>query len=173
MSPDFADSHPAALPIEQLLKHCEMRRGRRRGPGGQHRNKVETTVVVTHLPTGVRGEASERRSQLENRQQAVFRLRVNLALEVRCARDDSTPLSELWRSRCLGGRLAVSPVHEDFPALMAEALDVLAACDMHLTVAARALQATASQLTRFLKIEPRALQLVNDRRRSAGHPPLR
>jgi hypothetical protein len=195
------------LPVEQLLKHCEMRRGRRRGPGGQHRNKVETAVVVTHLPTGVRGEASERRSQLENRQQAVFRLRVNLALEIRCERrgcekmglapsrngenpgklavakvpvpifsqprSDSMPLSELWRSRCSGGKIPVSPIHQDFPALLAEALDVLAACDMHLATAAPLLQVTASQLTRFLKLEPRALQLVNDRRRSAGHPPLR
>jgi hypothetical protein len=170
---DPAEPHPAALPVEQLLKHCEMRRGRRRGPGGQHRNKVETAVVVTHLPTGLRGEATERRSQLENRQQAVFRLRVNLALAIRCERADSTPPSELWRSRCSGGKIPVSPIHQDFPALLAEALDVLAACDMHLATAAPLLQVTASQLTRFLKLEPRALQLVNDRRRSAGHPPLR
>ena len=36
--------HPAALPFDALLKECEVRRLRRSGPGGQHRNKVETAV---------------------------------------------------------------------------------------------------------------------------------
>ncbi|MCY2992774.1 MAG: peptide chain release factor-like protein [Planctomycetota bacterium] len=52
--------HPAALAIDQLLRECQIVRTRRSGPGGQHRNKVETAVVITHLPSGVKGEASER-----------------------------------------------------------------------------------------------------------------
>ena len=45
---DFGDeisSHPATWPEGRLLKHCSSRRQRRSGPGGQHRNKVETAVV--------------------------------------------------------------------------------------------------------------------------------
>ena len=160
--------HPAAIPVEQLLAECEVRRGRRRGPGGQHRNKVETAIVVTHQPTGVKGEASERRSQAQNRQAAVFRLRVNLALNVRTPRpEDATP-SELWKTRCVGGRISVSPIHEDFPVLLAEALDVLAASEMDIRLAAETLAVTASQLTKFLKIEPDALAQVNEHRRKAG-----
>ena len=60
-----------------------MRHERRSGPGGQHRNKVSTAVVITHRPTGVRAEANERRSQAENHREAVRRLRVRLAVEVR------------------------------------------------------------------------------------------
>ena len=76
-------NHPAAWDAARLLAECECRRQRRSGPGGQHRNKVETAVVITHLPTALRGEASERRSQEQNRRKALFRLRVNLAVSLR------------------------------------------------------------------------------------------
>jgi protein subunit release factor A len=158
--------HPAAYDDRRLLAECDVRRTRRSGPGGQHRNKVETAVVITHMPSGVRGEASERRSQEQNRQEAIFRLRVNLALAVRCESDGSP--SELWMSRLRGHRIEASPTHDDFPALLAEALDVLAAAGMDVGQAAGRLRCTASQLTKLLKHEPRALQMVNERRVQAG-----
>lgn len=165
--------HPAELSPAQLLEACDVRRTRRSGPGGQHRNKVETAVVITHQPTGVKGEASERRSQSQNHSNAVFRLRVNLALGVRCRREPPDSPSLQWQSRCAGGRICVSPQHDDFPALLAEAMDVLAACEMDVKSAAARLQTTFSQLTRFLKLEPRALAQVNTRRQELGRRPLR
>jgi len=165
--------HPAELSPAQLLEACDVRRTRRSGPGGQHRNKVETAVVITHQPTGVKGEASERRSQSQNQRNAVFRLRVNLALSVRCRREPSTLPSPLWQSRCAGGRISISPTHDDFPALLAEALDVLAAWELDVKSAAAMLQSTSSQLTRFLKLESRALAQVNARRQELGRRPLR
>ena len=68
-------SHPAHLSEQELLDQCEVRRQRRSGPGGQHRNKVETGIFMRHQPTGVTSEATERRHQNDNLQQAIFRLR--------------------------------------------------------------------------------------------------
>jgi hypothetical protein len=156
--------HPAAYSPAQLYAECEVRRLRRSGPGGQHRNKVETAVSLQHLPTGVRAEASERRSQAQNQSVALFRLRVNLALEVRGPGGSAREPSLLWQSRCAGG-LKVSASHDDFPALLAEALDVLAALDAEPKSAAAQLGCTPSQLVRLLKLDPRALILVNRWRR--------
>lgn len=158
-------THPAALAPEVLLADCRARRTRRSGPGGQHRNKVETAVVLTHLPSGVTAEANERRSQHENHAQAVFRLRVKLALGVRLPAGSP---SALWQARRRSGRIAVNSQHEDFPALLAEALDALEASSASATEAAVALGVTASQLVKLLKQEPAALAQVNATRVAKG-----
>lgn len=154
------NDHPAAASPEQLWAECEVRRLRRSGPGGQHRNKVETAVSLRHLSTGVCAEASERRSQVQNRSVALFRLRVNLALEVRKSCGSDYVPSVLWQSRC-GGGLKVGATHDDFPALLAEALDVLTAFAADPKCSAAKLNCTPSQLVRLLKLDPRALLLVN------------
>ena len=158
--------HPAAINPEALLALCETTRTRRSGPGGQNRNKVETAIVLKHRPTGIVAEANERRTQGENLRVALFRLRLNLALEWR-REFDGTP-SDLWRSRCRGGRIVVSPEHDDFPALLAEALDAVAANDFDVKRAAESLECSSSQLIKFLKDEPRALKMVNDKRHALG-----
>ena len=164
-----AETHPASLDEETLLQACTSRRLRRSGPGGQHRNKVETAIVLTHEPTSVRAEANERRSQAENRAVAVFRLRVNLALEVRTNFSSETAPSQLWQSRCTpAGRINVAADHNDFPTMLAEALDVLQHCDDDPKAAAEALGCTVSQLLKFLKKEPRAAAGLNERRNRRG-----
>jgi hypothetical protein len=164
--------HPATLDDDELLRQCSEVRTRRSGPGGQHRNKVETAIVLTHSTTGIAAEANERRSQADNRRAAVFRLRVNLALKFRTERSpDATP-SNLWQSRCHGGRIAINPSHSDFPSLMAEVLDALAVADWDTATAAEHLTVTPSQLAKFLKLEPRAFSLLNTERDQRGLRPL-
>jgi hypothetical protein len=164
--------HPASLPLDALLGQCTMHRLRRSGPGGQHRNKVETAVQFIHESSGISAEANERRSQAQNRSVAVFRLRVNLAFAVRCAVDEASEPSALWQSRLRGTRIEVSATHDDFPALLAEALDRLATCEADPQRAAGRLGTSSSQLVRFLSIEPRALALLNQWRADRDLRPL-
>lgn len=161
------------MEVEPLLEQCERSHFRTRGPGGQHRNKVDSGVELVHRPSGLSGMATERRSQEENHRVAIFRLRVNLALEIRTAPTPGAEPSELWRSRCKGGRLFINPQHHDFPAMLAEALDHLAAVNGDPKRAALWLGCTMSQLVRFLKDEPRAIAWLNEHRQRQGLHPMR
>ena len=167
-NPREDEPHPAAIEPSRLLKACEVTRTRRSGPGGQNRNKVETAVVLAHRPTGIKAEASERRTQGENLAAALFRLRIHLAIEVRGRFSVDRGPSTLWSGRCRGGKIAVNPAHDDFPALLAEALDALAAVNDEPVEAARVLGCSTSQLVKFLKLEPEALARLNARRRARG-----
>jgi hypothetical protein len=157
--------HPAELDTDDLLRDCDVTRTRRSGPGGQHRNKVETAIVLHHRPTGIRAEASERRSQSQNHDVAAGRLRIELALAVRSDRGE---VSGRWRQRVRGGRLAINRKHDDFPAILAEALDTLAMHAWDAPAAAGRLDITPTQLVKLLKIEPRALEMLNRQREAAG-----
>lgn len=164
--------HPAAIHLANLLKHVTETRTKRSGPGGQHRNKVETAVILVHKPTGVSAEASERRSQAENRQVALKRLRLKLALEYRTPASPAGP-SELWLSRTRGRQLAINPDHDDYPALIAEALDQLQEAGFEIAPAAHKLGISGTQLVGLFRKSPVAWVALKKHRASLGLPELK
>ena len=166
--------HPSHLPVEELLADCEVKRTRGSGPGGQHRNKVETAVVIRHKPTDILGQASERRSQHANRTVAIFRLRINLAIGFRTEPKLIDVPSSLWTNRRTnnstqsGGKIVIGSEHDDFPALLAEALDFVFAEDHDVAAAAKRLSISNSQLLKLIRMEPMAWQRLNEERTKLG-----
>lgn len=186
--------HPSRLDEDELLRQCKITTGRAGGPGGQNRNKVETLVRITHTTTGEQAHAGERRSQAENKHIAIKRLRLLLAWRVRHespappkprGKDvlefiesldsamgsigaPSETCSELWRSRVSRGKIACNPDHNDYPALLAEALDVVASHAWEPRPAAERLGITPTQLIRFVKDCPEAMQEWNRQRAQRG-----
>ncbi|UCD76878.1 MAG: peptide chain release factor-like protein [Phycisphaerales bacterium] len=168
------DPHPACLPDQELLKQCVVTFGRGSGPGGQHRNKVETAVDILHKPTGINASASERRSQSQNRHNAIKRLRLKLAMKMRRkVHPDRYRPSALWEDRRQGKQMSVNPRHRDYPALLAEALDVIIARKFDVAGAAGVLGISMSQLAKLIRHEPHAMKLVNDGRVERNLPPLK
>lgn len=44
------------------------------GPGGQHRNKKDTAIRITHIESGAVGYSCDQRSQLQNKRKAFLRM---------------------------------------------------------------------------------------------------
>ena len=165
---ESARPHPACLDDDELLKVCTIGKGRGSGPGGQNRNKVETLVILTHEPTGVEAHAGERRSAIENKRVAIKRLRLALAVQVRCVVGIGEIRSALWKSRCRDGMVICSDEHRDLASLIAEAMDVIVAAGGDVRKAALRLCCSSSQLVKLLAQHPPALVAINALRSERG-----
>ena len=73
-------SDPLHIPDsdEDLLKECNVDTFRAGGKGGQHLNKTESAVRMTHLPTGTVVSCQDERSQYQNKRKCLLQLRGKL-----------------------------------------------------------------------------------------------
>ena len=73
-------SNPVHIPDsdEDLLKECNVDTFRAGGKGGQHLNKTESAVRMTHLPTGTVVSCQDERSQYQNKRKCLLQLREKL-----------------------------------------------------------------------------------------------
>ena len=73
-------SNPVHIPDsdEDLLKECNVDTFRAGGKGGQHLNKTESAVRMTHLPTGTVVSCQDERSQYQNKRKCLLQIREKL-----------------------------------------------------------------------------------------------
>lgn len=60
--------------LVRLARECEITAYKSSGPGGQKKNKTESSVRVVHVATGLVRIGTESRSQLRNKEAALQRL---------------------------------------------------------------------------------------------------
>ena len=163
-----------ALSDAELLAQCRFDRFRVSGPGGQHRNRRDTAVRLVHTPSGVSAQASERRSQAQNRQTALARLRRAIALELRrpVSLDAYHPPPALERI-LPGARQRIGPRHPDFWAGAQHLLDLFEALDASLADTAAAIGCSTNQLARLIGGEAQLLRKANELREQRGLGPIR
>lgn len=184
--------HPALLSPETLLLHCDARFQRRSGPGGQHRNKTSSGVFLHHKPTDIVAEATERRSQADNRVAALLRLRYRLAVEVRTMsvldlwagdrlpRDPRSRLENLTdpdsrklRIQYCGRSLKLRQTNIHKPAVLALVLDDLHAAGGQPSVVASVWSNSTTSIVGLVKSYPPAFAWVNAVRGYHGRGPLK
>ena len=165
------------LADNELLRQCKVDRFRASGPGGQKRNKTESAVRLRHEASGLSAIAVESRSQHDNRQSALRRLRALIALDLREAVDLAAyqvprSLAELIaggnRKRGPRERLAV-----DYLAGMAALLDLFVAGDCSVSATAERLGLSTGGLAKLLLGDERVARKVNELRGARGMRALR
>jgi len=168
--------HPSlSLDDERLLAECDVQTYRASGPGGQHRNKVESAVRIRHRPTGVEAVACDSRVQQENRRIALRRLREAIALQVREPEPDpAAALPDEYRQLIRQGkRIRLRESNPAYPVVAAAMLDSLQLCSGRVADAARLLGCSTHHFTQFLADHPRLWQAANQLRTRLGLKALR
>ena len=159
---------------EGLLEQCEWAGLRKGGPGGQRRNKAETGVRLEHVPTGVRVEAHDERTQKRNKELAVKRLRKEIAVAVRedihsWADMDASMTEALARVV----ERKVGPKNEKFADGIGPLLDLLEALNGAVGDVANELGTSTGNLSKVVSSDKDLLEAVNRIRKHNGFKPLR
>lgn len=170
------------LSDDQFLSQCDLHTYRSSGPGGQHRNKVSSAVRLLHRPSGITAHGDDSRSQHQNKQLAISRLRMNIALRIRRPVDPKKYSIPPIVKECVflpknAGpdslkRLAIGRKDFRFWQVAAALLDLLDACHGRLADAAAILGITSSNLTSVMESDRHLLAAAQEIRKRNNCRPI-
>ena len=145
----------------QLDGVCRLKAFKASGRGGQKRNKTSSAVRLIHLPTGISVTDCSGRSQHHNRHNALQKLRLKLAFELRCQ-----PLHK-------PDNLNVSLKNPAYPLLLASLLDILQHHNFDLKASAEFLNISTAKLIKIVARDGTLWQYINQQRQRHNLPPLK
>lgn len=159
--PDFA------LPDAEFLARCRQDRMRAGGPGGQHLNKTESAVRLVHVASGESVTVADHRDRARNCAEAMRRLRLRLACQMRGSADPAW--LDPFRS---GSRLTLREHSPSYHLAVAVLLDALDTGQGSPALAAQALGCSTSQVVRVLAADKSVLAAANRLRALHGQGAL-
>ena len=159
-----------------LLAQCEMDRLRGSGPGGQKRNKTESSVRLRHRATGLAALAGESRSQHQNKARALRRLRERIAFDLR----ERVELDDYQPPPALGLLVEQDPVRSSekwlrSPEYLRAAgylIDLYQAVGCSLPEAARRLGIAAARLDKVARADDRLMRKLGELRNAQRGRPI-
>ncbi|HTE55914.1 MAG TPA: peptide chain release factor-like protein [Kofleriaceae bacterium] len=155
-----------ALADAALLAQCQIDRLRGPGPGGQKRNKTESSIRLRHTATGLAAMAGESRSQPENKARALRRLREKFAFDLR----EEVELDDYQPPATLTAVLEQDPVRKsdrwlrspDYLQAIGNLIDLYQALGCSLPEASRRLQVGQGRLDRLARVDPRLARKLGE-----------
>ncbi len=146
-----------------LLKKCSVDTYAASGPGGQKRNRTYSAVRITHQETKLAAIGEESRSQLENKNRALKRLRQKMAFSLRKSRSEKKlrlhpDIEHLFQNATIACPNSKNPL---YPLFCATILDFLFQAEGKLSLAAEALHSTTSQINKAFRRDAALLDAAN------------
>jgi hypothetical protein len=154
------------MTLDELLRACTLKGFQGSGPGGQHRNKTNTGVLLGLRDFNLEIKSCEGRSAHENKVHALHRMQMALALQVREA--PATPEMPFPGSN---GHL--QPSNALFPLFVAHVFDIMATKNGDTKAAAAAFNLTPSALVKILRQDKACATKLQGNRKQNGQKALK
>lgn len=160
-----------------LLAQCQVDRLRGSGPGGQKRNKTESSIRLRHGATGLFALAGESRSQHENKARALRRLRERIAFDLR----EPVDLDDYRVPAALAALIEQEPVRKsekwlrspEYLRAVGHLIDLYQAVGCSLPEVAKRLALTGGRLDRVARADDRLMRKLGELRNAQRtRPPI-